>query len=263
MDDAAAAMRRPRAELEPVFSALWVREPTLSLVQFSRVPNGCADLIWCEGRLWILGPHVSTDMLTFRSTLSVLGLRFQPGAAATWLGTSAPGLIGAWVPFEEFGKLRATRIYDALGGATDVDTVASRLQDALLPTLSPQTVLARPCIDLVLQLLERESGKGAFAMALRKAYELSERSVRRETIRIFGYGPKTLERIFRVQRFLRLARSQDALSLASLASAAGFSDQAHMTREVRALAGATPGGIRFVQDASTLPTISSMDGVII
>lgn len=127
--------------------------------------------------------------------------------------------------------------------------LAARLEASLVATLSDATVLDRPCIDKVLELLEREHSNGAFLNALRRAYDLSERSVRRETIRIFGYGPKTLERIFRVQRFLQRARSPRPAPLARLASAGGFSDQAHLTREVRALVGLTPGeAVRFVQD---------------
>ncbi len=54
-----------------------------------------------------------------------------------------------------------------------------------------------------------------------------------------GYGPKTLQRILRLQRLLLLAEG-GAGALGDLAVAAGYADQAHMTREVGALAGITP-----------------------
>ena len=57
-----------------------------------------------------------------------------------------------------------------------------------------------------------------------------------------GYGPKTLQRVLRFQRALAGLRPQHepADSLAGLAASAGYSDQAHMTREIRALSGLTP-----------------------
>jgi AraC-like DNA-binding protein len=57
----------------------------------------------------------------------------------------------------------------------------------------------------------------------------------------FGYGPKTLDRVLRLQRFLALGRAEPAAGLARLAADAGYADQAHLGHECRALAGATPG----------------------
>ena len=47
----------------------------------------------------------------------------------------------------------------------------------------------------------------------------------------------------RFQRFLTLLRGTGHRSLAELAAAAGYADQAHLTRESRRLAGGTPGEI--------------------
>ena len=67
---------------------------------------------------------------------------------------------------------------------------------------------------------------------------LSERQLRRRFADAVGYGPKTLARVLRFQRFLELARGGD--DLARLAFAAGYADQAHLTRECGRLAGRTP-----------------------
>ena len=75
---------------------------------------------------------------------------------------------------------------------------------------------------------------------LRDRLGASERTIRRLCLDAFGYGPKTLERILRLQRFLRLVRSSGPVGLASLAFEAGYADQAHLTRETGELAGLTP-----------------------
>ncbi len=46
-----------------------------------------------------------------------------------------------------------------------------------------------------------------------------------------------------MQRFLELAKTHRALDLANLAAAAGYADQAHLSREARRLAGLTPATI--------------------
>jgi methylphosphotriester-DNA--protein-cysteine methyltransferase len=73
--------------------------------------------------------------------------------------------------------------------------------------------------------------------------DVSPRTLRRRCQNAFGYGPKTLDRILRFQRFLGFARQAEELCLADLAFAAGYADQAHLTREVRRLSGFSPATI--------------------
>jgi AraC-like DNA-binding protein len=65
---------------------------------------------------------------------------------------------------------------------------------------------------------------------------LSERQLRRRCLTAFGYGPKTLQRVVRFQRALRAAREPGA-EIAGVAYRFGYADQAHLSRDVRALAG--------------------------
>ncbi len=61
----------------------------------------------------------------------------------------------------------------------------------------------------------------------------------RRCLTAFGYGPKTLARILRLQRGLALARC--GVPFAETAARAGYADQPHLAREVRDLAGTTLG----------------------
>jgi AraC-like DNA-binding protein len=73
-----------------------------------------------------------------------------------------------------------------------------------------------------------------------------------------GLGPKLVQRIGRLQRFLALAESQGhPYRLAWLAQAAGYADQAHLNREVRALAGVTPRELLSERARATLATAGS------
>ena len=54
-----------------------------------------------------------------------------------------------------------------------------------------------------------------------------------------GYGPKTFQRIMRFQRVAGELR-RGGVELARAAAAAGYADQAHLTRESRRLAGLSP-----------------------
>jgi AraC-like DNA-binding protein len=69
-----------------------------------------------------------------------------------------------------------------------------------------------------------------------------------------GLGPKAVARIMRFRRAMALLGEPRATrSLAEVAAASGFADQAHLTREFRAMAGVTPGAFPNLQDAVALP----------
>lgn len=225
-------------ELSPAFTMVWRLPPGAAFV---RVPDGCGDLVWCDGQISVYGPGTKANTIAGPADSGLLGVRFLPGAAAKWLGVSAEQIVNVRAPLEEFGKCRARRLIGAVRDARDVCTVAVRLEGALADTIAPETVLDRACLETVLELLESQHAAGGFLHALQRAYRCSERHARRETIKTFGYAPKTVERIWRVRRFLRVARAPGRVNLARMASTVGFSDQAHMTREVRSITGLTPG----------------------
>ena len=72
---------------------------------------------------------------------------------------------------------------------------------------------------------------------------LSERQFRRRSHAAAGYGPKTLQRVLRFQRFVRLldAAARASRTWPALPAATGYADQPHLTRECAALSGLHPG----------------------
>jgi AraC-like DNA-binding protein len=123
----------------------------------------------------------------------------------------------------------------------DVTTTAERLRslEQALCRLAPDVDPPSPDMGFVFNALATESGGPGLAVILDRL-DMSPRTLRRRCHDAFGYGPKTLDRILRFQRFMKLARHADEPSLAGLAFEAGYADQAHLTREVRRLSGFSP-----------------------
>lgn len=87
----------------------------------------------------------------------------------------------------------------------------------------------------------RSSGAGASVAELAASTGWSARRLHRHALRAYGYGPKTLARVLRFRRAVGLARA--GRPFADVAAECGFSDQAHLAREVRALSGTTLGAL--------------------
>jgi AraC-like DNA-binding protein len=119
-----------------------------------------------------------------------------------------------------------------LAGRTPPE-VAALLEDVVEQRIRD---LPDPAIHAMVRMLD---ARGARVSALAEHIGLSERQLLRRCVAALGYGPKTLDRILRFQRFVAAARQHD-LGLARLAADAGYADQPHLTRECVRLAGTTP-----------------------
>jgi AraC-like DNA-binding protein len=80
--------------------------------------------------------------------------------------------------------------------------------------------------------------RATVAEAAARAF-VSERQLQRRFRDDVGYSPKTLQRVLRFDRFMRLLR-EPRMDLAAAAALAGYADQPHLTREARRLSGLSP-----------------------
>jgi AraC-like DNA-binding protein len=203
------------------------------------VPDGCLDLIWLDGDLIVAGPddvpHLHTPRPEPRSS-AVVGVRFRPGRAGPLLRESPSRLRNQRVAYSDLGPSAvdrlAERVADADRPAEVLRLLVTEVRARALSAEEPDAV-GTGCADLM------EASRGRLAVAT-VAGELgvSERHLRRRATDALGYGPKTFARIVRFQRALGLLQAGHAPATA--AATAGYADQAHLTREVTALAGRTP-----------------------
>jgi AraC-like DNA-binding protein len=231
--------------LQPHFTCVWFHAvPQDAPGQSAIVPDGCADLLWYDGSLRVAGPDRRAKIETVAPGATVVGLRFQPGAALHWLGIPVSEIVDTRPALECFWGARAERLAQWIGEASTPDGIAQRLEMALtqqLPDIATPDDVAPAIFHIV---SKRRDYSIAVTQQLSDGLHLSERTLRRRCHEAFGYGPKTLDRILRFQRFLRLARAPGPAGMAELAADAGYSDQSHLTRETRELAGLTPSNIR-------------------
>jgi AraC-like DNA-binding protein len=231
--------------LRPHFANVWFHVvPRDASGKSAIVPDGCADLIWYDGGLCVAGPDRQAKIETVAPGTTVVGLRFRPGAARHWLGVAVSELVDTRPALECFWGARARRLAQEIGEASTAEGIARQIETALaqrVADIGTTDDIASAIFQIVGQ---RRDYSIAVTHRLQDDLGLSERTLRRRCHEAFGYGPKTLDRILRFQRFLALARMPTPVGMAELAADAGYADQSHLTRETRELAGLTPGNIR-------------------
>lgn len=207
------------------------------------VPDGCLDLLWVRGTLRVAGPDREAKIEAIAPGTTVVGLRFQPGAAAAWLRVPISEIVAARVPLEVFWGAEARRLANRIDADGTPDEIARRLEAALIDRMSeiePPNDTTRSIVRLLRE--NRDTGVHVIRH-LTEALRLSERTLLRRCRETFGYGPKTLDRILRFQRFLQLASTPAHAGMADVAIAAGYADQPHLIRETRELSGLTPAAV--------------------
>jgi AraC-like DNA-binding protein len=189
-------------------------------------------------RAALLGPATGRRAMEVAPGAEYLGVRFRVGRAP------------------RLADLRAVELTD---GAVELARLAGRavdsLGDELLSTADParrqallEAVLRRPLPPLVADrrcrtgaaLLDARAGRVRVA-ELAQELGLGHRTLERMVLRELGMTPRALIRLVRLRHVLGALRERAAGSLADLAQAFGYADQAHLTREFRSLTGRTPG----------------------
>jgi AraC-like DNA-binding protein len=229
------------ARLAGVVACLWSHDVYAAREQ-RVLPDGCLDLIWMDGAVHIAGPDTRAFLSTLNKGPTLTGLRFRPGTAPGVLGVPAYPLLDQRVRLDDLwpGETLTSRIESANDPATVLAAaVASRATE---PDRALSAVLAR-------------LREGSSVRTTADALGWTERALHRRCRDAFGYGPSVLRRILRFRTALRLAVR--GVPFAVTAARTGYADQAHLAREVRALAGVPLGQLLTANGANrSTPTPS-------
>lgn len=240
-------------------AVLWERTRT-SADPLRVLPDGCLDLIWLAGRLVVAGPDTAAQISSGPPGARYTGLRFGPGLGPVVLGVPAHELRDRQVDLADLwpaarvrrwaGRVAGAAEERRLDAAPTSYAAGERRLDAASTSdaAGAGTVLEEIAADRLNRVDPPDPRIAGVVSRLRAgariadtadAVGLGARGLHRLSRAAFGYGPKTLARILRLTRALDLARA--GVPFATVAASAGYADQAHLSRDVRALAGVPLG----------------------
>ena len=208
------------------------------------LPDGCSDLIWEQGvGSYVAGPDTRPVRTVTKAGTVVVGVRFRPSAGGTVLGLPLSEVRDRRVPLVDLLPAAARRLPATLSPA-EAATRALDAAGALIADAAPDDAASRAAALL--------RDPAARAEVVAADVGLSERQLRRRVQAAAGYGPKTLQRVLRFQRIVRMLDAAiQPPDLATAAAAAGYADQPHLTRECSAFSGLTPAALARVRHAES------------
>lgn len=239
--------RHPSGEHASALACTWTARPT---GRHRLVPDGCLDLLcllpseeWAgepdEVRIVLCGPERTAWTFALPTGVVAVGVRFRPGWASLAFDLDVSTLLDRRVPVDEVvGAVAGANMRADLAQPGTLDERAGRLEEAVAPFVAAVAPAERAFVDHVTERLVRSPRVRQQQLAAELS--MTPRHLHRRLVRTFGYGAATLGRFLRFQRLLAVRESADAItSIARLAVAAGYADQAHLARDCRAITGLT------------------------
>jgi AraC-like DNA-binding protein len=185
------------------------------------------------------------------------GIRLRPAGVAAFLRDSPAAIAGQVVDLDDLRMPSVERLRDQLSNLVDlrvrVRTLAAAVEDYLLGQPLPRTevraavhqVLRRPARIRVRELV------GATGWSHRHLVARFRDEI--------GLPPKAFTRIARFEAAFARMETLPSVRWPEFALDAGYADQAHLIRDFRALAGATPTEVRRLQSPDGLGLLDAAE----
>jgi AraC-like DNA-binding protein len=203
----------------------------------------------------VIGPWAEPFVANLPPGTDILGARCHPGLASGLLGMPASELLNRSVPLcEVWGGGAETARFARIAEETTLSSRMLAMEAALLARLANAGPVDPMTREAVRWMAQRPNGR---LERLSEWLGISNRQLQRRFVVSAGYGPKMFQCILRFQRLLNEARRSDSRApLVELATRAGYSDQAHMTREVQRFASCSPAS--FLRRVSSTLSMSDL-----
>ena len=258
---------RPDASLSQLVRVYWQMDEYRDIGQKEHrfMPERLVQLTFYTGSTW--RGSLSGGDLELMPSASLRGLTLTPQRAVSLGSTKALGVeLYPWAARQLFGwdftmstldlSLKHPLLVRAVSALLRLDAwdeARQLVEDWLLGLLSERGQELKAGAGAALELYE-SLGQARIG-TLAEGLNLSSRQLERQFVAEVGVNAKTLARLIRFEEVRNRLWLDPKVSLAQLAYELGFADQAHLTREFRALSYMTPRTFgQFVQlDTSRTP----------
>lgn len=188
-------------------------------------------------RSHLTGLHVRRVDVRAPEAARALLVKLRPAAAARLLGVETAEIAGLSLSLEDVvGRAAADRLEDRLaqaGGAQERFAIVEAFLAPRLADAPGRDGLGHAAFDLMV------AHDGAVRIdAVAEELDVSARWLEQRFAAAVGLTPKAVARVLRLQAALKGRAT--GLHWSAVAADAGFADQAHLTREFRAMVGASP-----------------------
>ncbi|WP_201007785.1 AraC family transcriptional regulator [Paenibacillus glycanilyticus] len=203
------------------------------------VPNPCANLVVEQGKTFFYGPGKEKFSYLLSGSGIVFGVKFRPGGLYPFVNRELSELTGRPIEVETVLGIQGSELEELVLAEQDQDQrmiqVVERLLTKRLPPYDEQ-------ITLVNQIIDYAAGNQGITKVEQvcEFFDINIRKLQRLFAKYVGVNPKSVIRLFRLQNAAEAMDLGQAQDLAGLSVELGYHDQAHFSKDFKAVIGRSP-----------------------
>jgi AraC-like DNA-binding protein len=243
----------PTGELAGIVQEYWEVEGRLSPFRERIVPNGCTELMVNLGpphqllthagtsvweRAWFSGLHERAIVIESLEGTHLVSARLHPLGALRVFGPDVALAVNAVIDLEALLGAAARELRTLLLDAESTEERFVRLERFLGPRASAG-LSPSPIVFEAARLIDAAHGNLRIA-SIHADLSISRKQLWLRFSREIGLSPKAYAQLQRFVWTLARLRESSSVDWSRLAVAAGYSDQAHLVRDFRRVADASP-----------------------
>lgn len=249
-DEAVRCYRvKPATSLEPYVYYYWWLDVAPGETMLEVIPDNAIDLVMSPditdfSILYL--PATEKFTIPLIGPITYIGISFRAEKAGEFFSVGKEAMSQCLPGADTTQNLSLNALVDGVQKLKQPEQLASVLDLLLTSRLAaqPPTPLASTSLNIDKALAAMQASVGLRGMdAVAEQFGLSDRQFRRVMGSLFGYGPKKVQRVMRLQASLKEIFTANALNIED-----GFFDEAHKIKEIRALTGLTPGQIKRMSE---------------
>ena len=249
---------QPTKALRSYVNCIWTLEDRVPMGQYCPkieriLPDGQMEMIFhlggrffqkdqdqerIQARRFLYGQlHQYLDLIPSSDT-KIIAIRFLPCGVFPFVPISPKDFQAQQISLLDlFGK-SGVELEEQVNEAPNIPS-AIRIIEAFLLRQLVRFSRPDPLIVHISEVIRHSGGIGDIKDILR-SYKISPRHFQRKFLEVTGTKSKTLARITRLQKAMRLIQDQPSSTLTEIGLRAGYFDQAHFIRDFKGFAGQSP-----------------------
>ncbi len=239
----------PSEYLKPYIHYYWWLDIAAGETTLEIIPDNAIDLVMSPdiadfSVLYL--PASEKFSISLNGPITYVGISFRASTANTFFNVSSDVMKDCMAGIGATECLRIESIVAGVQQLNQPEDIANTLDALATARLENMPAIRKSAIKLNIEkvLAAMQASVGPSGMdAIASRFGLSDRQFRRIMGSLFGYGPKKIQRVMRLQASLK-----EILAANSDTQQDGFYDQAHKIKEIRALTGLTPGEIKKMSE---------------
>lgn len=203
------------------------------------VPNPCANLVVEQGKTFFYGPGKEKFSYLLKGSGIVFGVKFRPGGLYPFVKKELSELTGGPIEVETVLGIQGLELEELVLAHRDSDRRMIQCVEQLLAERIPPYDDQIEEVNRIIDYAADNRGITKVEQVC-DAFDINIRRLQRLFAKYVGVNPKSVIRLFRLQNAAEAMDLGQAQDLAGLSVELGYHDQAHFSKDFKAVIGRSP-----------------------